>query len=329
MQTNFGRNGQAKPKFVTLQIKTALKSGFFSPILTLALAKQGNCKHRITQARIFALAFLFLSVLFIILSSKQISVLINQSIKESIMNRNQSTISPCFTLDKLGVYDLIGLKNLIHAYTYNGTTSDGKFYAPLPPTWSDSGVYADFNPYSGKVFLSNDEYQELILTKYGVMQYHSTYYSGFDGTIFELASQAMDDLTEKDGETIRTVGIDKDGRFSGVWHEQDLTELYDWLCSYTSEYEYLSELKKYAGIDTDQLNLAKECIFKAFAQEQLELADLQGVTLNDDEMLKVINDTLKALETNLRLCEYDDSNELDYYKSLICNPTKLAGGALC
>ena len=115
---------------------------------------------------------------------------------------NHKTIEPMMTLDRFGYRELAELNKLIHAYMNNGSTADGKCYAELPATWYDDGVYPDFNPNSGMVFLSNSDYQALVLTEYGVMQWYNTGYNGYEGTLFDLAEKVIFDLTTKDGEPL-------------------------------------------------------------------------------------------------------------------------------
>lgn len=172
---------------------------------------------------------------------------------------NSKTIEPMMTLDRFGYRELAELNKLIHAYMNNGEIVDGKRYAELPATWYDDGVYPDFNPNSGMVFLSNSDYQALVLTEYGVMQWYNTVYNGHEGTLFDLAEKVIYDLTTKDGEPLPY----KDT----VWHKDDLNEVYGWLnvC--------ISDLTN-TEADTTNLYKAKELIAQAFILDRLpDVAD--------------------------------------------------------
>lgn len=169
------------------------------------------------------------------------------------------TIEPMTTLDCFGYYELEELNKLIHAYMNNDNTKDGKHYAKLPATWYDEGVYPDFNRHSGKVFLANSDYQALVLTEYGVMQWYNTGYNDHEGTLFDLAAEIIYDLTTKDGDPLPY----KDT----VWHKDDLNEVYGWLNECINDFDG-------TGADTADLYKAKELIVKAFILDRLpDVAD--------------------------------------------------------
>lgn len=104
---------------------------------------------------------------------------------------NHKTITPLHTLDEFGDREIEILKDLLTAYNYAGRTYKGKPYALLPDSWVDSGVYPEFNSHSGLVFLTNDDFQALVLTQHGALQFYTTSYSGIEGTAFDLAEEAL------------------------------------------------------------------------------------------------------------------------------------------
>ena len=140
----------------------------------------------------------------------------------------RNATQPMNTLDKFGYRELAELNTLIQAYANAGNyttdpadTSKGKIYAELPESWYDNGVYPDFNPDSGMVFLSNSDYQTLVNTEYGLMMWYNTPYNGHEGTLFDLAEAVTHDLTDKDGNTTPAG--------AGNWHKDDLNEVYAYL----------------------------------------------------------------------------------------------------
>lgn len=66
--------------------------------------------------------------------------------------RKHTEISVMNTLDKFGYRELNELQKLLFAYMNNGSWNNGKWYADLPSTWEDNGVYPEFNANSGLVF---------------------------------------------------------------------------------------------------------------------------------------------------------------------------------
>lgn len=131
------------------------------------------------------------------------------------------TLNPMATLDQFGYVELMELNRLITAYANAGTHHDGKTYAYLPETWYDDNVHPDFNPNSGMVFLSNSDYQALVSTEYGLMTWYNTPYSGYEGTLFDLAEQLSEALSDKDGNP-RPYS-------ETVWHIDDLNAAYGYL----------------------------------------------------------------------------------------------------
>lgn len=226
------------------------------------------------------------------------------------------------TLDRFGYYKLAELNKLIHAYASAGEIVDGKCYADLPTTWYDDGVYPNFDPDSGVVFLSNSDYQILVLTEYGVMQRYTTGYNRYAGTLIDLAEKVIYDLTTKDGEPL----LYKDT----IWHEDDLNEVYGWLNVCTSDFTN-------TAADTAGLYKAKELIAQAFILDRLpevadefkeshedwslQLANSKNAAQYDPDMndgnadgwyeTNLAEDFLKAMLTNLEH-EYDELEAKKY-----------------
>lgn len=115
-----------------------------------------------------------------------------------------NTINPIMTLDKLGQVELGKVAELIHQYSYNGQADPktGKILNSLPDTWDDNGVYVDYNPHSGFVFLANSDYETLIATETGLMGWYTTPYYDNEGTIFDLAKQFLENATDRDGKLL-------------------------------------------------------------------------------------------------------------------------------
>ena len=168
------------------------------------------------------------------------------------------------TLDKFGYCELEGLNALIKAYANAGEHAEGKIYAALPKSWNNAGVYADYNPDSGLVFLVNDEYQVLIKTKYGVMMWYTTPYANHEGTLFDLAAEVAADLSDDEGYTIPAG--------EGTWNKDDLLAVYGYLD------EDLDALRD-TGADLDGLYRAKYRIAMAFVK-----ASLNDAPLSQDEL---------------------------------------------
>lgn len=164
-------------------------------------------------------------------------------------------IQPMNTLDEFGYRELTELNALIQAYANAGAHDNGKIYAHLPATWYDNGVYPDFNPNSGMVFLSNSNYQALVNTEYGLMMWYNTPYNGHEGILFDLAEAVTHDLTDKDGNTAPAG--------AGNWCKDDLNEVYAYL---NSDLVALRD----TGADLTDLYRAKDCIVEAFILSNIE-----------------------------------------------------------
>jgi len=206
------------------------------------------------------------------------------------------TSEPLMTLDRFGYRELAELNKLIHAYMNSGEIVDGKCYAELPTTWYDAGVYPAFDPSSGVVFLSNSDYQTLILTEYGVMQRYNTRHNRYGGTLFDLAEKVINDLTTKDGDPLSY----KDT----VWHKDDLNEVYGWLNVCTSDLVNTEA-------DTANLFRAKELIAEAFILDRLpEVAD---------EFKEAHEDWSLQLDNSKNAAQYDpemnDGNADGWYET--------------
>ena len=186
---------------------------------------------------------------------------------------NTQTIQPLMTLDKFGYRELAELNALIQAYANAGTRDNGKIYAELPASWYDNGIHPDFNPNSGLVFLANSEYQALVLTEYGVMEWYNTSYAGHEGTLFELADAVNDDLSDSEGNTTPAG--------AGNWHKDDLNAVYGYLD------DDIVALRD-TGADLTDLYRAKDHIVEAFARASLHDQPFGQAELDhysDDELM--------------------------------------------
>ena len=215
---------------------------------------------------------------------------------------NRKTFEPMMTLDCFGYRELEELNKLIHAYMHSGSVADGKRYAELPATWCDDGVYPDFNPNSDMVFLTNSDYQVLVLTEYGVVQWYTTDY-GHKGTLFDLADNIIYALATKDGEPLPYGGT--------VWHKDDLNEVYGWLDVCISD---LADTEA----DPADLYKAKELIAYSFILERLPDAATDFKEDYDDWDLQLTNSKNAAQYDP----EMNGGNEAGWYE------TGLAGGFL-
>lgn len=92
--------------------------------------------------------------------------------------------------------------DLLRSYAYAGQYYDGKQYNYLPESWDDSGVKLAFNPNSGEVFLTNEEYQVLVDTDNGVAMWYFTPYYGVEGTLAELAETFINDAMDAYGKPL-------------------------------------------------------------------------------------------------------------------------------
>lgn len=99
-------------------------------------------------------------------------------------------------LSNFGERELELAADLLRSYARAGQCRDGVQYNNLPESWYDSGVKLAFNPNSGDVFLTNDEYQVLVNTAYGVAMWYSTPYHGIEGTLEDLAEFFAGDIMD-------------------------------------------------------------------------------------------------------------------------------------
>lgn len=191
---------------------------------------------------------------------------------------NHKPIQPMSTLENFGYVELDKLNDLIYAYRHAGDYApNGKYYSPLPSTWDDCVVYPEFNPSSGLVFLVNENYDALVLTEHGVMQWYSTGYSGNEGTIFDIADKIVYYLQSEDGDPLPYSDI------SDEWNKEDLNEVYSWLTSCISDLEYVKE-------DKTALYRAKDLIVYSFILDHLPAVADKFKEDNEDWYLQLDDD---------------------------------------
>lgn len=193
------------------------------------------------------------------------------------------------TLDKFGYRELDELGDLINAYKeagYNGM-------AQLPATFENDGVYPDFNPQSGLVFLTNTNYQALVLTDYGVMEFYVTAHSGKEGTLFDLAEQLESDLTI-DGNVFAYTD-------QSEWKLDDLTEVlwYYHLCISDLATSNVSE-QAIQGLYTAKYTICKSLMLAVADDEMWSKATLDE--LSTDELMA---QALYHVEHELDMDEYE------------------------
>ena len=105
-------------------------------------------------------------------------------------------------LSKFGYRELEMLRDLLTAMIEHG----------LPDDFSDDGVTAEFNPNSGNVFLTNDEYDVAMLTSDGTLEsWYYTPYSGYEGFLDDLLDEVDDDWDVEDLEYLADI-CDNNGR---------------------------------------------------------------------------------------------------------------------
>nr|DAU63201.1 MAG TPA: hypothetical protein [Caudoviricetes sp.] len=105
-------------------------------------------------------------------------------------------------LANFGERELELASNLLRSYTFAGQHRGGAQYNFRPESWDDSAVKIAFNPYSGMVFLTNEEYQVLVNTDDGVAMWYFTPYYGVEGTLEEIAEAFINDATNADGKPL-------------------------------------------------------------------------------------------------------------------------------
>ena len=211
-------------------------------------------------------------------------------------------IQPMNTLDEFGYRELTELNALIQAYANAGAHDNGKIYAHLPATWYDNGVYPDFNPNSGMVFLSNSNYQALVNTEYGLMMWYNTPYNGHEGILFDLAEAVTHDLTDKDGNTTPAG--------AGNWHKDDLNEVYAYL---NSDLVALCD----TGADLTDLYRAKDRIVEAFVLASLHYQPFNQAELDHYSDEELITRCLSDFDHDIT-----DEDDLDKYAEFIRTTAK-------
>lgn len=107
--------------------------------------------------------------------------------------------------------------DLLRSYTLAGQRHDDVHYNYRPESWDDSGVKLAFNPNSGMVFLTNEEYQALINTDDGVAMWYFTPYYGVEGTLETIAEAFVNDATNADGKPLPIAEW-------GNWETDDFTD---------------------------------------------------------------------------------------------------------
>ena len=104
--------------------------------------------------------------------------------------RTQNIPNLISTLDQFGTYELLDASRLLKAYADAG---NGGGANDLPNSWEDEGVYLDFNPESGSVFLVNYNYDTLVLdADHGLCKWYYSPYYGQEGTLPELAIRLLE-----------------------------------------------------------------------------------------------------------------------------------------
>lgn len=107
-----------------------------------------------------------------------------------------------FDLANFGAREIKLAADLLRSYAYAGQYCDGKQYNYLPNSWDDTGIKLAFNPHSGKVFLTNDDYQVLVDTDDGAAMWYSMPYYGVEGTLKGVAEAFINDATDADGKPL-------------------------------------------------------------------------------------------------------------------------------
>ena len=100
-------------------------------------------------------------------------------------------------LEDFGAWEIEQAADLMREY------ADGK-----GPAWfTNDGVTVEFNPYSGMVFLTNSEYEVLILDENNdLVGFHFLGYHGYEGTSEELWQMFLDgDIESEDWEHLADV----------------------------------------------------------------------------------------------------------------------------
>lgn len=119
-------------------------------------------------------------------------------------------------LSAWGARELIIATDILTAYAYAGSTYQGKTYNALPKSWYDNEVHLEFNPYSGYVFLTNSDFQVLVLGDGGLVGFYSTPYDGHEGTLDELREAYDADWHDEDKEYLLNI-LESDAPAGDDW----------------------------------------------------------------------------------------------------------------
>ena len=101
-------------------------------------------------------------------------------------------------LSAWGARELMIAVDILTAYAHAGSTYAGTAYNYLPESWYDNEVHLEFNPYSGYVFLTNSDFQVLVLDDGGLVGFYYTPYNGHEGTLDELRDAYDADWHDED-----------------------------------------------------------------------------------------------------------------------------------
>lgn len=99
-----------------------------------------------------------------------------------------------------------------------------------PENWTDTSVRLDFNSNSGVVFLTNCDYQALVMdAEYGLCRHHSTPYSGKEGVLPELCQNYLNDPdswdSAEDQEYLWQATFDEESFFKGREDSKEIIDL--------------------------------------------------------------------------------------------------------
>ena len=104
--------------------------------------------------------------------------------------RTKHDLNLLSTLDQFGTHELLDASHLLNAYADAGSGGDAN---DLPASWENEGVYLDFNPESGSVFLVNYNYDALVLdANHGLCKWYFSPYYGQEGILPDLAIRLLE-----------------------------------------------------------------------------------------------------------------------------------------
>ena len=121
-------------------------------------------------------------------------------------------------LADFGYRELEELRDILTAWIDNG----------LPDDFDDDGVVPEFNPNSGNVFLTNDEYQVAMLNGDVLESWYWLSYEGHEGFLDDLIDEA-----------------------DSSWHPDDLNELAD-ICENNGRDEDAERIRALIEEDEDE-----------------------------------------------------------------------------